>query len=208
MPSAFLAPVPTEQRLLLAAEELFAHQGVDGASLRSIMQAAGTNVASVHYHFGSREALLDAVVRSRLDAVSFGRDRLLEGLGDRADAPALAAAFVQPVLDLVDDGGAHWVSLIATLLRTNHPALAPVSDGFFERNSRFFALVQALDPTASPRAIGFRLAQAMTLTLNTMGNLDNVGAVLSREGTAWDADAIRTELLDVVAAILSGPPLP
>lgn len=206
MPSS--APValdrPTDQRLLLAAERLFAEHGVAGVSLRAVMQAAGANVASVHYHFGSKDGLVDAVVRSRLDAVVLGRDELVAGI-DAADPDALAAAFIRPVLDLVDDGGAHWVAVVADLLRTNHPALAPISDGFLERNSRFVTLLTELDPSATPRSIGFRLMQAMSLTLSTLGNLRTVSAVLSRDDQTWTTDEVRDELVAVIAAILAGP---
>lgn len=196
----------TESRLLLAAERLFAEHGVDGVSLRAVMAEAGTNVASVHYHFGSKAGLLDAVVRSRIDTVAFGRDALVAKLGNNTSPRALAAAFIQPILDLVESGAADWVALIADLLRTNHPALAPVSDGFFERNSRFVELLRAADPSASTHAIGFRLTQAMTLTLGTLGGAASLRAVLSRDGQSWTDDELRDELLNVVASILAGPP--
>lgn len=202
-----LAPAAsTEQRLLAAAERLFAEHGVDGVSLRAVMQAAGANVASVHYHFGSKDALLDAVVRSRLDLVSFSRDGLVADLVAGSDPRMLAEAFIRPILDLVHSGGADWVRLIADLLRSNHPALGPVSDGFLVRNSRFIDRLREVDPEASLQAIGFRLAQAMSLTLSTLGNLDNVEAVLSRDGMTWTEPQIRDELINVIASILAGPP--
>ena len=51
----------TRERLLDAAEHLFAHHGIGSTSLRSITAEAETNLASVHYHFGSKEALIEAV---------------------------------------------------------------------------------------------------------------------------------------------------
>jgi len=52
------------QRLLLAAEEQFAKDGFDGATVRNICDAAGMNVASVNYHFGDKERLYVEVVRN------------------------------------------------------------------------------------------------------------------------------------------------
>ncbi|MFN8628716.1 MAG: helix-turn-helix domain-containing protein [Candidatus Binatia bacterium] len=48
-----------------AAEELFATFGVEGVSIRSINAAAGLAAPSVHYHFGSKDDLLSAVLRRR-----------------------------------------------------------------------------------------------------------------------------------------------
>ena len=70
--------LPTERRLLLAAERLFAERGVDAVSLRTINTAAGTNVASLHYHYGSKEALLEALIRERSREIRNSRSSLLE----------------------------------------------------------------------------------------------------------------------------------
>ena len=53
---------PTKTRILETAESLFARHGYAATSLRDITEAAGANVAAVNYHFGSKEALLVAVL--------------------------------------------------------------------------------------------------------------------------------------------------
>ncbi|MGW0535478.1 TetR family transcriptional regulator [Streptomyces sp. NPDC003032] len=56
----------TREKLIRAAEEVFAAQGVDGAQLRDIVRLAGqSNPSAVQYHFGSRGGLLDAVMAAR-----------------------------------------------------------------------------------------------------------------------------------------------
>lgn len=52
----------TREDILTAAVEIFAEKGLDGASVREICQAAGTNSASINYHFESKAALYRAVV--------------------------------------------------------------------------------------------------------------------------------------------------
>ena len=53
----------TKDKLMDAAERLFARRGFHGASLRDITAAAGVDLAFVNYHFGSKKGLLDC--RSR-----------------------------------------------------------------------------------------------------------------------------------------------
>ena len=89
--------MPTERRLLLAAERLFAEHGIAAVSLRAIMAAAGANVASVHYHFGSKATLVEAPGDSRNTVVRFYRGYLALADGDRGAArEAFAQAQVWP----------------------------------------------------------------------------------------------------------------
>src|SRR5208337_1816147 len=53
----------TRQRLLEAAGELFAEKGFRLAGTREICRKAGTDIAAIHYHFGNKENLYEAVLR-------------------------------------------------------------------------------------------------------------------------------------------------
>ena len=55
------ASTGTPARILDAAEDLFAGQGIHATSLRSITQRAGVNSAAIHYHFGDKQALVRAL---------------------------------------------------------------------------------------------------------------------------------------------------
>ncbi len=68
----------TKTRLLDAAETLFAERGYAATSLRDITALAAANLASVNYHFGSKEALLEAVFDRRIQPVNAERLELLE----------------------------------------------------------------------------------------------------------------------------------
>ncbi len=195
----------TETRLLDAAERLFAERGVGAVSLRAVMQEAGTNVAAVHYHFGSKEALLEAVVRRRTEEISTGRSQVLEQQA-ASDARALAIAFIGPLRDLAESGSRDWVRVVAHLLSTNDPALAPISSTFFERNAAFVDHVARLDPSAGPRTIAFRLTQAMVLTLRVLGDPEQTRVLMTGEGEPWTTDQVVDELVALVAAVLAGPP--
>lgn len=93
----------TKRQLLDAAEDVIAEHGVAGASLRAITKRARANLAAVNYHFGSKLALVRALVARRLRPVNAERLRLLDAAEARAgdDPPALVdlvRAFVGPVV--------------------------------------------------------------------------------------------------------------
>lgn len=68
----------TQHSILDAAEQLFGIQGFDGTSIRDITGAAGVNVASVHYHFGSKRDVLRAVLARVAGRINQRRIELLE----------------------------------------------------------------------------------------------------------------------------------
>jgi len=85
----------TKRRILDTAERLFASQGYAGTSLRSIISAAGVNLAAIHYHFKSKESLLDAVILRRAETINRQRLALL----DQCDCPGGDAPSLEQVLE-------------------------------------------------------------------------------------------------------------
>ncbi len=95
----------TKELLLEAAERLIADQGIDGASVRAITEAAGANLAAVNYHFGSKDGLVQAVFERRLKPINAERLRLLEECTSRPGGATLeevVRAFVIPPLLILD----------------------------------------------------------------------------------------------------------
>ncbi len=112
------APTPgsTKERILGAAELLFAQRGFDGASLRQLTAAAGVNLAAVNYHFGSKEKLVEQVFRRRLDALNGRRLSELARVAGAAHTTLedVLAAYIRPALELShDDGGALFMRVLA-----------------------------------------------------------------------------------------------
>src|ERR1700716_3713138 len=70
--------IATKDKILDTAEKLIGEQGYTATSLRQIIAKAGVNLAAVHYHFGSKEELLDAVVVRKVQPVNAARIALLE----------------------------------------------------------------------------------------------------------------------------------
>jgi AcrR family transcriptional regulator len=101
----------TKQRLLDAAEHLFARDGFHCTSLRALTTEAGTNLAAVNYHFGSKEALIEAVFERRLIPLNTARRERLEAVreaarrqGVRPSVQETLRAFIEPTLEFRDIG--------------------------------------------------------------------------------------------------------
>ena len=113
-------PHETRTRILEAAEELFMQHGFEGTSMRLLTAKAGANLAAVNYHFGSKDALIEALFRRRLDPMNAGRiaelDRLERDAGGRPLAPeAIIRAFVGASLRMIEDakcGGRNFIRLL------------------------------------------------------------------------------------------------
>ena len=117
---AIKPPHETRTRILDAAEELFMQHGFEGTSMRLLTAKAGANLAAVNYHFGSKDALIEALFRRRLDPMNANRvaelDRLEKDAGGRALAPEqIIRAFVGASLRMIEDaksGGRNFIRLL------------------------------------------------------------------------------------------------
>ena len=130
--AVYPAPVrPTKDRILDAAEELFAAHGFAGASLRAVTRAADVNLAAVHYHFGSKARLFEAIFQRRAEALAAEHRARLEELTARSSSPAveeLARALLEPVLELAggpDPGQRRFLRLAGRLQVTGAGEQAP-----------------------------------------------------------------------------------
>ena len=107
-------------RILDAAEELFMQHGFEGTSMRTLTSKAGVNLAAVNYHFGSKDALIEAVFRRRLDPMNAARiaelDRLENATPGTTPAPeAIIRAFLGASLAMIEDaksGGRNFIRLL------------------------------------------------------------------------------------------------
>ena len=92
----------TKAAVLSAAERLFAINGFRNVSVRDITAAAGVNLASINYHFGSKDALLFEIFRRRTAELSRERARLLHEAAAKHDGKptlrAILTALIEPPL--------------------------------------------------------------------------------------------------------------
>jgi AcrR family transcriptional regulator len=199
---------PGKERILDAAEQLFARRGFYGVSLRDITQAAGVDVALVGYHFGGKRALFTAVFERRAEVLNRGRLELLEAARRAAlpAAPAIEAivnAFSQPLLERSAHGGAGWKSYFALIAYVNNsPEFGSVmmTRHFDPLVDKFIAVLREALPGCPPREIywGYQfLTGALTLTFAETGRIDQLSGGLCRSS---DLDGVHQRLAPYVAA--------
>lgn len=156
------APVPEPERtdtptaILDAAERVFADSGFHGATTRAIAEGAGANPALIHYHFGSKEALYEAVFARRSDAINGARRARLAAL-QGAGAPPLEAvleALLEPTIALGRDparGGAHYARLLAHVAAGTDPRSQRLARERYDDTARLFiAAIAAATPGLAP----------------------------------------------------------
>jgi AcrR family transcriptional regulator len=97
--------IETQEKILDTAERLIGEQGYAATSLRQIIAEAGVNLAAVHYHFGSKEDLLDAAVVRKAGPVNEARiaalDRVEQEAGEgQLDIDDVLDCFFRPMADV------------------------------------------------------------------------------------------------------------
>lgn len=145
---------------MAVAEALFARHGYESVSIRSINSAAGANPAAVHYHFGSKEALVLAILERRMDAMDRWRWTRLDQLvtdGEPVTPRRVVELLVCPLLRLMEDdpdGGTSYVRLLARLYLGRREIVSrrgAVVSGFW------LDLIRRALPDVDPGVARFRL---------------------------------------------------
>lgn len=177
------AAVRTPDRILQAAEQLFSERGIDAVSLREITTAAGVNSAAAHYHFGSKEAVLEALFALRARPIAQRREELLGRLKlDRQGRPRLEdvlRAFLQPALDaLKTPDGVAFTMLRARMAFEREEVRRAALGQAFNKSSELAlqALSRAL-PKLAPEDLYWRfhfVLGAMVYTMAMPGRIESI----------------------------------
>src|SRR5690554_4485093 len=111
---------PTPKKILDVAERLFVKNGPEATSLRAINDAAGTSQGVLHYHFGGKQKLLEALLMDRLAPIMEERQAMLAGLDlsrDDMSVRPLLAVIALPLARRMIEGGSSGKSAVKLLAR-------------------------------------------------------------------------------------------
>ncbi len=151
-------PVETAAAILEAAEQLFIDKGYAGTSVRAIATKAGVNLASAHYHFGSKAGLLGAVIHLRVAPANEERERRLDALERETPNPSVEQILEVFFSTLALDGVAATLPrLIARLYGEPESVSQPLIEREFGAVSRrFLAALGAAMPDVDAEVLAWR----------------------------------------------------
>lgn len=207
-PSTHRTSHPTRERILDAAEELFARDGFAAVTVRQIMRKAEADVSLAYYHFKSKRDLFDAVMLRRVDHLNNIRLEALEKVeqrhpGDQPTVEEIIEAFVQPLLDLLasdHDEWRHYFALIAQINSSTQWGGELMTKYFDPLVRRFLEALRKAMPGCEDVDIYWSyhfLSGALTMTFAETGRIDNLSGGLCRSS---DMASINARMPGFVAA--------
>ncbi|MBA6416598.1 TetR/AcrR family transcriptional regulator [Colwellia sp. 6M3] len=204
----------TKNKILDAAESLFADKGFNGTSLREITSQAEVNLAAVNYHFGSKKELIKAVMSRYMNELSPRLELALTEVCEQ-ESPSLIevfSAFIDPLLSLNDfknNGTSNFLQLLGRgytdsqgflrwFLTTQYPGVI----------DNFVIAVQKAYPELSAEEMFWRLHFTMGTVVFTMSSSDALIDIAKSdfERELQISDVIRNVIPYVAAGV--GAPMP
>ena len=181
--------IDTKQKILDTAEKLFAERGYGATSMRQIIAEAGVNLASIHYHFGSKEELLDGIILRKAGPVNEIRLAMLERVlteagGKPPGLEAILHAFLWPVAKGADQNQ-QFVRLMGRLLSEGLLSTV-VHKHFYEVMMRFLAAMHSVLPDLSREEFMWRFQFMIGALSHTMCGVQQFHESLGLTGSFED----------------------
>ena len=203
----------TRRRLLDATEYLFIEYGFEAMSLRQITARAQANLAAVNYHFGSKDALMQALLSQRLDQLNRERLQLLSACEqqwgpDQLDVQAILGVLFVPAFRLAREGkaGPAFMRLLGRVYSDPSPFIRnylqehyrPIFGRFFEAFSRAL-------PALPRNELGLRLHFGLKALSGILAGEDIQQLVgdLSMGRALGDAEVL-ARIISLISPILTG----
>lgn len=202
----------TRQRLIDAATRAFAEHGVSGASLLEITRQAGQrNRGAVHYHFGSREGMLVAVLEHQADFLSVREGELLARAKTRPDDDlrSVIEAIVRPAVELADTGwrGRCYLVIVGDVVEQDQSKLAEEVPEALGRTGGFevYALLSERIPPMPEDLRNERMALATSFILRSVADRARATEHPDASRAQLETEPFVKNLIAMVAGMLAAP---
>jgi AcrR family transcriptional regulator len=209
-----LSPADTKTRILDAAETLFVSGGFESMSMRQITSAAGVNLAAVNYHFGSKDALIQAVLARQLDPLNESRVAMLDlfeaSLGEKLTCEHVLVAMFLPAVRMSRSNVAssdRYLHFLGRAYTDPSPVVRDfINTHYLQTLGRFFFAFQRTLPDLGREDLGFRLNFAMGALSGVLagGNTQRLIREFT-QGKGDDEAMILSRLAALMVAALKAP---
>lgn len=194
----------TPERIVIAAERLFAERGVEHVSLREVGERAGQrNNSAVQYHFGGKSGLIQALYDLRLVPLNQARTRMLDEMTEPTIGQ-LVRAYVMPLADAVIASGGKWAyARFLDRYLGRGKELEPFDDQHSSASQAVVQRIFELMPPMDPAIKAERRRMMQVLVIRTMADLEH----RLEQGLVDDAAANLTveSLIEAVTVLVEAP---
>ena len=169
------------ERLLHVAIRMFAEKGIDGVSMRAINAAAGSkNKSAVHYHFGSKLGIVEAVFDMLHAVMSPSFDELLDRIESKAatedvSVPEILLTLYFPFFIINSAGGygPYVVKLFSKMMLDPSPDYQRIFNSHFhEYINRIYALMKVKLPEKPEQHLKFQLIHSLMATITGIATIE------------------------------------
>jgi AcrR family transcriptional regulator len=205
----------TRTRILDVAEELFMQHGFEATSMRLLTSTARVNLAAVNYHFGSKDALIEALFQRRLDPMNAERVATLDALEQQAGGQPLAPeqiirAFIGASLRMIEDakgGGRNFIRLLGrTYTEPAKQIRALIGQLYAPAMERFKAAFARALPELPSDELVWRMHFMFGTLSYTLAATDTVQLIAGcKPEDRYDAQLLEARLVEFLAAGLLAP---
>lgn len=204
----------TQIQILDTAEKMFAEKGFDGTTLRNVVKEAGVNLASVSYHFGSKQELFRAAVariaQPIVECELAAADELearAEEAGEAIALEALLEAFFKPPLEYLLDLDREQRTMRAMFMgrcRSEPSPIQGIAAREFDASTvRFLDLLERALPPQSRAELAWKHDFAVALLIRTFTEIGQPHALLKNDSSD-EIEAAVVELVRFTACGMRG----
>jgi AcrR family transcriptional regulator len=197
----------TRNMVFVAAERLFALHGFQGVSVRDITAEAGVNLASINYHFGTKDALLFDIFNRRTTELNRLRARMLhEANSTHAGKPPVRAilhALIAPPVLWMDPKGERLIS-VQFLIRARSEGtdqMREVLRSDVSHLRRFSDALLVACPNLAPEDVYWRLHFTLGLVHNNrFAELDRLSTLSEGLTREYEVERLIARMVDFAEA--------
>lgn len=197
--------------LLKTAQRLFAERGIDGVSMREIAREAGQrNNSALHYHFGSKEALIEAILHHGMAEVNALRNDYIDQLfnvGRHAELRALVEAIVWPLATRLVGGRGDTYNRFLAAAQV-HPDVDLAASTREEEDRGFRRIYDQLQralPDMPELLLRQRYLANVSFIMFSLADYERMGTRRSKRQRGFDLQRAIENLIDMVAGALGAP---